>query len=139
MTTIIIKFRDFFFLKLKNRYPAFTEHVLNKESVNCLLILFSGYYVALITILLIILHKFQIIKPVSAGNEFITRIIVGVLFIGPIFLIRRYMILKSGLISVDNDPRNQKKILKQMIVVCFSGYTIIFIVAPLLNYLLTFL
>lgn len=135
----VISFRDFFFIKLSNRYPAFTENTLHKESINCLLMIFSGYYATFIAALLIILHKIRLITPVRPDNELFTRVVVGVLLIGPIFLIRKYMILKLSVIAVDKNQIDQKDTFKRIIGVCLFGYALIFIALPSLNYILAFL
>jgi hypothetical protein len=86
-----------------------------------------------------VLHKFKIITPVSPENEMVTRLLVGLLFLGPIFLFRKYLIQKLGHIVVKKDVNNQKKMLRRVIAVFVFGYALIFIALPFLNYLLTFI
>jgi hypothetical protein len=135
----MIYFRDFFYLKLRNRYPAYTDELLKKESVNALLMALSGYYATLLGLLLIIGYKFNLLVKVNQDNELILRVIVPIVFLGPIFLLRYYFIIKFRDIPFEEHfvSTHQKDMKKRLISVCAFGYLSIYIFPTLLNHFLS--
>ncbi len=140
MSKIIIKhiidFRDFFYIKLNRRYPLYKEDMLHKESINALLMLLSGYYATIVTLLLIVLQKFKLVTPPSPGLNLKARLVVGILFIGPIFLIRRFMIKRLSKIEAKEHIGNEDEMLRRIIAAGLLGYILIFAVPTVLDYLL---
>ena len=135
----MIYFRDFFYLKLRSRYPAYSDETLNKESVNALLMVLSGYYATFFGSLLIIGYKFNLLIPANQNNELILRVIVPIVFLGPIFLLRKYFIIKFRDIPFEEHfvSTHQKDVKKRLISVCAIGYLSIYLFTSLLNHFLS--
>jgi hypothetical protein len=135
----MIYFRDFFYLKLRSRYPAYTDEILKKESVNGLLMVLSGYYATFLGLLLIIGYKFNLLIKETQDNELILRVIVPIVFLGPIFLLRYYFIIKFRDIPFEEHFINthQKDVKRRLISVCAFGYLLIYLFPSLLNHFLS--
>ncbi len=136
----VVSFRDLFFIKLKSRYPSFNKETLNKDSLHCILILISGYYVSVIISVFIFLHKFSLVSKDISKYEFLAKIIFGIVILGPIFLFRNYLFSKFMAIPVDEnrDINNQNNIIKRLIFVFIIGYASIYFFASATTYILSF-
>ena len=134
----MIYFRDFFYLKLRSRYPAYNDETLNKESVNALLMVLSGYYATLLGSLLIIGYKFNMLIQANQDNELILRVVVPIVFLSPILLLRYYFINKFRDIPYEEYfvSTYQKEVKRRLVFVCAFGYLSIYLSTSLLTHFL---